>query len=150
MPILNQIDDDLKNAMKSSDKRRTSTLRLLKAALKNKEIELQKELTDEDCISVISSLIKQRKESVEQYILAGRDDLAGAEKEEIDILMSYMPRQLTEEEIDKMIVDVIRETRAEGLKDLGKVMKVLMPRLKGSADGAVVNKRVKILLEKKS
>ncbi len=148
MPILNQIDEDLKRALKSSDKRRTSTLRLLKAALKNKQIELQRELTDEDCISVISSLIKQRKESIQQYTSAGRDDLASAEKEEFDILMSYMPPELSEEELDKIIIEVIKEVGAEGIKDLGRVMRVLMPRVKGSADGALVNKKVRILLEK--
>ncbi len=150
MPILNQIDEDLKKAMKSSQKRRISTLRLLKAALKNKQIELQRELTDEDCISVISSLIKQRKESIQQYTSAGRDDLASAEKEEIDILMSYMPPELSEEELDKMIAEVIKEVGAEGIKDLGRVMKVLMPRVRGSIDGSLVNKKVRMLLEKGS
>lgn len=147
MPLLNKIEEDFKIALKSGDKSRISVLRLLKSALKNKEIEFMRPLNDDDCIAVISSQIKQRKDSIEQYEKAGRLDLAEAERNELEILMSYLPKQLSPEEIDDIIKTTIKEVSAEGLQDMGKVMKAVMPRLKGIADGKFINQRVKEILE---
>lgn len=148
MPLIEKIEEDFKNALKSGDKNRVSVLRLLKSALKNKEIELMKPLSDEDCLAVISSQIKQRRDSIEQYTKAQRPDLAEKERQELDILLSYMPRQLTPEEIDEVIKSVIKELGAKGPQEIGRVMKAVMPRLKGAADGKLVNQRVRELLEK--
>lgn len=148
MSLIERIEEDFKSALKSGDKVSVSVLRLLKAALKNKQIELGKSLSDEECISVISSQIKQRKDSIEQYEKAGRADLAEAERRELQILLSYMPKQLSIEELDGLIIATIKELSAKGLQDLGKVMKALMPKIKGMADGKVVNERVREILVK--
>ncbi len=148
MPLIEKIEEDFKNALKSGERLKISVLRLLKSALKNKEIELQRPLTDDDCLSVISSQIKQRRDSIEQYDKAGRSDLAQNEKAELDILAGYLPRQLSQEEIDQLIMETIKEIGARGLKDMGAVMKVLMPKVKGGADGKIVNQRVKEILER--
>lgn len=147
MPFLEKIDDDLKAAMKSSDSLKVSALRMAKAALKNKQIDKGRTLSEEDFFSVISTLSKQRKESIEQFSKGGREDLAEKERQELSILQSYLPRQLTAEEIDKIILDAIQESSAKGMKDIGKVMRIIMPRVQGTADGKVVNQRVKDLLE---
>jgi uncharacterized protein YqeY len=148
MSFQQRLDDDLKVAMKSSDNLKTSVLRMVKAAIKNKQVEKRKELSDEEIISVISMLSKQRRESIELFLKGGREDLAEKEKKELSILQSYMPSQLTPEELDRLIREAIEGSSAEGVKDMGKVMRFLMPRVKGAADGKVVNERVKELLEK--
>lgn len=148
MSLLQKFDDELKVAIKTSDKLKVSVLRMAKAALKNRQIEKRGELSEEEVLSVISMLSKQRRESIEQFSKGGRDDLANKEKQELEILQSYMPSQLTPEELDRIIVETIKESSAQGIKDMGKVMRLLMPRIKGAADGKVVNQRVKELLEK--
>jgi hypothetical protein len=148
MSLQQRLDDDLKVAMKSSDNLKTSALRMVKAAIKNKQIEKMRELSEEEIISVISTLSKQRRESIELFSKGGREDLTEKEKRELSILQSYLPSQLTPEELDRLIIDAIKEASAEGVKDIGKVMRILMPRLKGSADGKVVNQRVTELLQK--
>lgn len=142
------LDDDLKVAIKSSDNLKTSVVRMVKAAIKNKQIEKQRELSDEEIISIISMLSKQRRESIELFSKGGREDLVEKEKKELSILQSYLPSQLTPDELDRLIIDAIKEASAEGVKDIGKVMRILMPRIKGSADGKVVNQRVMELLQK--
>jgi uncharacterized protein len=146
MSLLKQIDEDLKVAMKSSDAVRVSVLRMAKAAIKNVQIEKSRELSDEEILSVLSSMGKQRRESIEQFSKAGREDLAGIERQELSILQSYMPAQLSLEEVEKFIVEAIQESAAKSEADMGKVMKVLMPKIKGVADGKWVNTRVKELL----
>jgi uncharacterized protein YqeY len=148
MSLQQRLDNDLKGAIKSSDKMTTSVLRMLKAAVKNKQVEKNRELSEEEIISVISTLSKQRRESIELFLKGGREDLADKEKQEILILQSYLPDQLTPEELDRLIIEAIQESSAEGVKDIGQVMRLLMPRVKGAADGKVVNQRVKELLEK--
>ena len=147
MSLLQKLDDDLKSAMKASDKLKVSTIRMVKASLKNKQIEKREELSEDDIVSILSTLSKQRKESIEHFSNAGRDDLADNERQELEILQGYMPNQLTPEELDKIISESIRETAAQGVKDMGKVMRIVMPRVKGAADGKTVNQRVKCLLE---
>jgi uncharacterized protein YqeY len=148
MSLLQKFDDDLKLALKASDRLKVSVLRMAKAALKNMQIDKRGELTEEDIISVISTLAKQRRESIEQFSKAEREDLAEKERQELLILQSYLPKQLTTEELDAIIVETIEETSSKGIEDFGKVMRLVMPRVKGAADGKIVNQRVKALLEK--
>jgi uncharacterized protein YqeY len=147
MSLLQKLDDDLKTALKASESLKVSVLRMAKAALKNRQIDKREELSEEDIISVILTLIKQRKESIEQFSKGGREDLAEKERHELSILQSYLPRQLTKEELDTIIIEAIKESSSKGTKDLGKVMRLVMPRVKGTADGKIVNQRVKDLLE---
>ncbi|OGW37523.1 MAG: glutamyl-tRNA amidotransferase [Nitrospirae bacterium RBG_13_39_12] len=148
MSFLQKLDDDLKIALKTSDSLKVSVLRIAKAALKNKQIEKRQELSDEDILSVISTLSKQSKESIDQFTRGGREDLAEKERQELSILQSYLPKQLTAEEIDSIIIDTIKESSAKDTRDFGKVMRLVMPRVKGRVDGNTVNQRVKDLLEK--
>lgn len=146
MSLVKQFDDELKGAMKASDSVKVSVLRMIKAAVKNKQIEKGGELGDDEVVSVLSSMVKQRRESIEQFSKAGRMDLVEREEQERVILQSYMPRQLSHEEIDGCIRDAIKASSAQGVKDIGAVMRLIMPKLKGVADGAYVNQRVKELL----
>jgi hypothetical protein len=147
MSFLKKLDDDVKTALKASESLKVSVLRMAKAALKNREIDKRGDLTEEDIVSVLSSLAKQRRESIEQFSKGGREDLAEKERQELAILQSYLPQLLPTEELDRLIIEAIQESAAVGIKDIGKVMRILMPRLKGAADGKVVNQRVRELLE---
>jgi uncharacterized protein YqeY len=147
MSLLQKLDDDLKTALKASESLKVSVLRMTKASLKNMQIDKREELSEDDIISVILTLTKQRKESIEQFSKGGREDLAEKERQELSILQSYLPRQLTKEELDSIIIEAIKESSSKGAKDLGKVMRLVMPRVKGTADGKIVNQRVKDLLE---
>ena len=148
MSVQQRLDDDLKAAMKSSDSLKTSVLRMVKATIKNKLVENRKELSDEEIISVISTLTKQRRESIDLFSKGGREDLAEKERQELAMLQLYLPGQLSPEDLDRIIMEAINESSAEGVKDIGKVMRLIMPRVQGAADGKVVNQRVKELLEK--
>lgn len=149
MEMLEKINKDLSIALKARDDIRVSTLRMMKSAIKNAEIEKRQRggLREEDITGVLSTLVKQRRESIELYTKAGRVDLAERESREIDIIQEYLPRQLSMDEIDSLIQTAIRETGVTGLKEIGRLMKVLMPRVKGRADGRLVNERVKEVLE---
>jgi uncharacterized protein YqeY len=148
MSLLQKIDDDLKTAMKASDTVKVSVLRLAKAALKNKEIDKKDALSEDEIRSVLSSLSKRSKESIEQFAKGGREDLVDKERQELSVLQTYLPQELTQEELDRIIDEAIRESSAESLKDIGNVMRLVMPRVRGAADGKVVNERVRALLEK--
>ncbi len=147
MSLLKKFDDDLKTALKASEAERVSILRLIKSAVKNKQIDKGRELSEEEIISVLSTMIKQGRESIEQFTKANRMDLAQKEERDIAVLQAYMPRQLSSEEIDKIISEAIKEAAAGGPQDMGKVMRIVMPKVKGLADGKHVNQRVKELLE---
>lgn len=147
MSLLERFDDDLKEALKASESSKVSVLRMVKAAVKNKQIEKGRELTDDEVVSVLSTMMKQGRESIEQFRRGGRMDLAQNEEREIAILQAYMPQQLSHDEIDRIIHDAISESSAKGAQDIGKVMRIVMPRIKGAADGRYVNQRVKELLE---
>lgn len=149
MNLVKRFDDDLKAAMKASESLKVSVLRMLKSALKNRQIEKGGDLSDEDVVTILSSMVKQRRDSVDQFSAAGRHDLADKEKSEIDILQAYMLRQLEPEEIDSIIAASIKEASAQSISDIGKVMKILMPKVKGLADGKYVNQRVKEIIESK-
>ncbi len=147
MSLLKRFDDDLKEALKAAESAKVSILRMVKATVKNKQIEKGRELTDDEIVSVLSSMVKQGRESIEQFTKAGRMDLARKEEQEVAILQSYMPQQLSHDELDRIISDAIQEASARTPQDMGKVMRILMPRVKGVADGKYVNQRVKELLE---
>ncbi|GJM16794.1 MAG: aspartyl-tRNA amidotransferase subunit B [Thermodesulfobacteriota bacterium] len=148
MGLKEQIPEDLKNALRNKNALELSVLRMLQAALKNKEIDKNKEeLKDEDVVAVVGAEIKKRRDAVKEYEKVNRPDAADQEKAEIDILMKYMPQQMNEDEIRDIVKSAVEETQAESMKDIGKVMKVLMPKVKGKADGSIVNKIVRELLE---
>lgn len=146
MPIFERIDLDLKEALKSRDELKLSVIRMIKASLKNRSIEKMGALTDDDVISVLSSMVKQRRDSIEQFSSAGRKDLAEKEEKELKIIQSYLPEQLSPQEIDSIIISAINESGAKSHNDIGKVMKLVIPKIKGAADGKLVNQRVKELL----
>ena len=143
MGLEEKLVDEMKQAMRSSDKVRLSTIRMIRTAVKNKEIELRKKLDDEEIQRVIQGMLRRNEESIEQFRLGGRMDLVDKESQEGDILKSYLPQALSTEEILKVIDESIQETQASSLKDLGKVMKSVMPKLTGKADGKVINQLVK-------
>jgi len=143
MSLKEKLREDMKEAMKAKDALRLSTVRLLISAIKNKEIELIREMGDDEVISVLSTAAKQRRESVEQYEKAGRLELAEQEKAELAIIISYMPVQLSKEDVTAIVRETASEVGAEGPKDMGKLMKALMPKVKGKADGKLVNEVVK-------
>ncbi|HMK61134.1 MAG TPA: GatB/YqeY domain-containing protein [Dissulfurispiraceae bacterium] len=150
MVFLDILNTALKEALKSRDELRVSVIRMIKASLKNKEIEKMSSLSDEEILSVLSTLAKQRRESIEQYSAAGRTDLSDKETKELEIILSYLPKQLPADELDDIIRTAISESGASSPNDIGKVMKVLMPKVKGTADGKVVNQRVREFLGAKS
>ena len=143
MGLEERLVDEMKQAMRSSDKVRLSTIRMIRTAVKNKEIELRKKLDDEEIQRVIQGMLRRNEESIEQFRLGGRMDLVDKESQEGDILKSYLPQALSTEEILKVIDESIQETQASSLQDLGKVMKSVMPKVTGKADGKVINQLVK-------
>ncbi len=151
MSTVAKINDDLVTSIKSrTNELRVSTLRLMKAAIKNAEIAKRGRgsLNEEDIISVLYAMVKQRKDSAEQYEKAKRNDLADKENREIKIIQEYLPRQLSPQEVDTLIYSAIEKTGSSGIKEMGRLMKELMPLIKGKADGKEVNQRVKEILEK--
>ncbi len=150
MPVpeetVKRLDAELREALKSRNELKVSVIRMIKASLKNKSIEKMGTLTDDDMLSVLSSLAKQRSESIEQFSSAGRTDLAEKEKKELEIIQTYLPRQLSPQEIDDIIRSAISECGASSPNDIGKVMKIVSPKTKGTADGKIVSQRVKELL----
>ncbi len=154
MDFLERISKELAEAMKSKEEGRellVSVLRMIKSAVKNAEIAKRgtgKELTDDDVVAVLSSMVKQRRESAEQYSNVNRKDLADKETKEIEIIQKYLPQQLTLEELDSLIRSSVEETGVKEMKEIGKLMKILMPKVKGKADGKAVNERAREILEK--
>ncbi|MEK6589746.1 MAG: GatB/YqeY domain-containing protein [Nitrospinota bacterium] len=143
MYLKDRLMEEMKDAMKKREQIKLSAIRMVRAGIKNKEIELGRELNDEDVIGIIKSAIRQRKDSYTQFFNANRLDLADKEKNEIDILSVYLPQQMSEDDIKKRVKEVISEVGAFTAKDMGRVMKILMPELKGKADGDLINKIVK-------
>ncbi len=143
MELREKIEADTREALKSGAKDKVSTLRMLNAALKNKQIDKRRPLTAEEVIETVRSLIKQRKDSIEQFAKGGRQDLVDKETAEVAILEVYLPKQLAREELEAMIRDAIAQTGAQGARDMGKVMKALIPMVGGRADGKLVSELVK-------
>lgn len=146
MPLSQKITDDLKAAMKSRDELRMSCLRMLKSSIKNRQIEKGSNLEDDEIQSLISSQVRKGQESVKEFRNGGREDLAVKEEKEIEILFSYLPKQLTSDEIEDLLKEIITELPADGIKDMGRVMKVAMARIGGKAQGKKVNEIARKLL----
>src|SRR5260370_19141527 len=143
-----RIDSEMKTAARAQDKRRMGTLRMLKSAMKYREIETGKALEDADVVAVVGTMIKQRKDSAAQFSAGGRPELAALETEEIKILEAFLPRQLTDDELSAMVQEAIAASGAKGPKDMGAVMKALMPKVAGKAEGKGVSDADKSALAK--
>jgi uncharacterized protein YqeY len=143
MSLEERLVEEMNQALKSNDKLRLSTIRMIRSALKNKEIELRKKLEDEEVVKVIQVMVRKGEESVEQFQAGGRMDLVEKEKKELEILKSFLPQPLSREEILEIIEQSIQETQASSQKDIGKVMKSVIPKIGGKADGKLINQLVK-------
>lgn len=142
MSLLNDLNQDMKQAMKDKNKQKLSVIRMLKASLQNETIKLGRELNEEEELTVLVREMKQRKDSLQEFEKAGRDDLVAGLQDEIAVLTPYLPKQLTEEELQEIVAQTISETGAASKADMGKVMGALMPKVKGKADGGLVNRIV--------
>jgi len=146
MALKDQLDQDLKSAMREKAQLRLSTIRMLKSAIKYREIELMKPLDDAGVLGVVANEIKRRRDSVEQYKAGNRQELADKEAAEIEILQAYLPQQLTEAEVRAKVEEAVKKVGAQGPKDMGAVMKVLLPEVQGRAEGKTVSELVKARL----
>ena len=146
MTFKNKVDQEMILAAKATDKIRLSALRMLKNGLHNREIDLKRELNEAEFLQLLSGMVKQRRDSIEQFEKGSRPDLVEMEEAELKVIREFMPAQMSETELDAIIAEAIRETSAAGVRDMGKVMKILMPRVTGKADGKTVGEKVKLML----
>ena len=146
MGLYEKINTDMVLAAKGKDKLRLSVVRLIKTGLHNREIDLKRPLNDEECLQLLSAMVKQRRDSIEQFRQGRRMDLVEKEEGELGIIQSFMPEQMSEEDIAQEIENAVREVGAVSIKDMGNIMKVLMPKLTGRADGKLVGDKVKARL----
>jgi uncharacterized protein YqeY len=140
--LLERLNQDMKNAMKNKEKDRLSVIRMVKSSLQNEKYKLGRELTDDDSLTVLNRELKQRKDSLHEFEQANREDLASKLRDEIVVLEDYMPEQLSEEEVTQIVQETIAEVGASTKGDMGKVMGAIMPKVKGKADGGLVNRLV--------
>jgi hypothetical protein len=147
MSLKEQLTADMKEAMKNKEKERLAVIRMVRGAIRQQEIDGQKELGEEDVIAVISKEVKMRRDSIEEFQKGGREDLVEKTQAEIDVLLPYLPAQLSEDEVRELVKAAVEQTGAATPKDMGKVMGVLMPKVKGRADGKMVNTIVKRFLQ---
>jgi uncharacterized protein YqeY len=148
MSILAKIDEQIKEAMKAKDSFRLGVMRLVKAQVKNAEIELMRPLTEPEFVAVLARMVKQRKESVEQFTKGGRLDMAQNEEQEITLIQAFLPKQLSESEVEGIVKEAIKKTGAQGMAQLGLVMKELKDKTVGRVDGKLLADRVKAMLSK--
>ncbi|MCP1728461.1 uncharacterized protein YqeY [Natronospira proteinivora] len=146
MSLRERIQDDIKTAMRNKDRERLTLLRMLSAAIKQKEVDERVDLDETGVTAVVEKMVKQRRDSVKQYREGGRDDLADQEAAEITVLEDYLPEQLGEAELGKLVDQAISESGAESMKDMGKVMGLLKPKIQGRADMGAVSQQVKARL----
>jgi uncharacterized protein YqeY len=146
MSLFKKIQNDMYTAMKAGEKEATNTLRTTLAKLKDKQIDKRDELSEEEIIKIIQTLVKQRKESIEIFTKGGRDELVNIEKNEINLLLNYLPQMMSEKDIKNIIVNIINEVSATSLSDMGKIMPEVMKRGKGLVDGKTARKLVQELL----
>lgn len=146
MSLKAQISEDMKNAMRAKDSARLGAIRLLQAAIKQREVDERIELDDAAVIAVIEKMLKQRRDSIAAYESANRTDLADVEKFEVTVLQTYMPKQLTDDEVNQIITQVIADTGASGAKDMGKVVSLVKPLVAGVADMGKVSGLIKARL----
>ncbi|WP_404453057.1 GatB/YqeY domain-containing protein [Virgibacillus necropolis] len=143
MTLLEQLNADMKQAMKDKDKDKLGVIRMVKASLQNEAIKQGKDaLSKDDELTVLSRELKQRKDSLQEFKAAGRDDLVSKLDVEIKVLQAYMPKQLSEQELEEIVQNTIQEVNATSKKEMGKVMSAVMPKVKGKADGSSINKLV--------
>lgn len=142
MKLVDKINEDIKTAMKKGDKTRLSVLRMFKSDLKYRQIDAGRDITDDDCVAVLSSAAKKRRDAIEGFGRGGRNDLVDKEKAELEIINEYLPKQISDEELSRLVDDVVSETNASTTTDIGMVMKNIMPRVKGRVDGRKVNELV--------
>ncbi|MGD6895244.1 GatB/YqeY domain-containing protein [Bacillus infantis] len=142
MSLLERLNDDMKQAMKNKEKDKLTVIRMIKASLQNEAIKLGGELNEEQELTVLSREVKQRKDSLHEFEKAGREDLVEKLRNELVFVELYMPKQLSEDEVSKIVQETIEETGASGKADMGKVMSAIMPKVRGKADGSLVNKLV--------
>lgn len=141
--LLKKLQDEMKRALKSKDTERLSVIRMLISEIKKEQIDKKKELSDDEILAIIQRYGKQRREAIEQYKKANRYDLVEKEQNELNIVLEFLPKQLTEEEINKIVEETIKEVGATSIKEMGKVMKSVMAKIKGKADGSVVSRIVR-------
>ncbi|AXN37569.1 GatB/YqeY domain-containing protein [Peribacillus butanolivorans] len=142
MSLLERLNNDMKQAMKNKEKDKLSVIRMLKASIQNEALKLRQDLTDDEELTVLSRELKQRKDSLQEFENAGRSDLVDKVRTELVYVEAYMPEQLSEEEISKIVKQTILEVNATSKADMGRVMGALMPKVKGKADGSLVNNLV--------
>lgn len=147
MSLQERLMEDLKSSMKNRDKVKKDCITMIRAAIKQREVDERVELSEEDIVEIIAKQVKQKRDAIEDFKKGQRDDLVDLTEKEIDILLEYLPRQLAEEEIDEIVKDAIEQVGANTIKDMGKVMSIIMPKVKGRADGGLVNKIVKQYLK---
>lgn len=141
--IKERLKADMIAAMKAKEKERLEAIRFMQAAIKRQEVDTRKELDDQAIIAILNNQAKQRRDSIEQFAKGGRADLAAKEEAELKILQSYLPEQLSAGDLEKIVLDTIKESGAAGMKDLGAVMKALMPKVAGRADGGALSALVR-------
>ena len=146
MSLKEKLSEDMRSAMRTRDEVKLSTIRLVRSAIKNQEIDKGQELSDDEVVTVLMSEAKKRREAVEGAELAGRDDIAAKERAELDVLKQYLPEQIGESELEEIVRGIITEVGATSMKDKGRVMPVLMQRVRGRADGRLASEVVDRLL----
>jgi uncharacterized protein len=149
MKISERFDSDLKVAMKARDELRLRVLRMLKSDLRYRQIEVGHELSDDEAIAILSTAAKKRREAAEEYDRGGRQDLSDSERAELEVINEYLPEQLSQDELNKLIDKAIADTGAATIKDIGTIMKALIPEIRGRADGKAVNASVRARFESK-
>lgn len=142
MSLAERLNNDMKQAMKNQDKFKLSVIRMIRSSIKNVEIDHRRELSEEEVLDIINRELKQRKDSLHEFQKAGRDDLVEQSQKEIEVIHEYLPAQLTEEEVKAIVQQTIQEVGASSKAEMGKVMGALMPKVKGRADGKLVNQIV--------
>lgn len=147
MSLKTQIQDQVKTAMRAGNKPRLATLRLISAAIKQREVDERKDVDDAEVLAILDKMAKQRRESIEQFDKAGRDDLSDVEKAELEIIAEFLPEPLSEEELQQMVNEAIEASGATGMQQMGQVMGQLQPKLKGRADMRVVSAKVRDALQ---
>jgi uncharacterized protein YqeY len=143
MSLRESLSEEMKEAMRAKDSLRLSSIRLIRSAVKNKDIELKREIAEQEIVEVIATLVKQRRESIRLFSEAGRQDLVEKEEKELVILLAFLPQQLSREAVAELVDRAVAECAAQGGKDMGRVMKALMPHVAGRADGKMVSDIVK-------
>ncbi|MBU5438265.1 GatB/YqeY domain-containing protein [Tissierella sp. MSJ-40] len=146
MSLKEKLMEDLKDSMKSKDIIKKNTITMIRAAIKQKEVDERKEVLEEEILEIIAKQLKEKRTAIEDFKKGERQDLIDLTEKEIQILLEYLPKQLSEEEVEKIVIETVKEINATSIKDIGLVMKAVMPKVKGKTDGNMVNKVVRKVL----